>query len=458
MLLGFVLAPRDTLVTLIGAAMAFWVAFVGFRLLLWAAAGSHRYPAVDPASATDRTLPTYTILVPLHDEARVVPTLVEALRRLKYPKKKLQILLLMEADDAATWAAVRSLKLPPSFRRVKIPAGGPRTKPNALNVGLARATGEYCVIYDAEDRPEPDQLLKAVASFRSAPPEVACFQARLAFWNRDSSWVTRLYWVEYVTHFEWVLPGAARLGLVPPLGGTSNHFRTEALRTVAIEPELLPFQQKYQGAWDPYNVTEDAELAGAFSKHGYRISMLDSTTWEEATARLAAADKQRRRWLKGYAQTGLAYSRSPVATIRQMGFVRWLFFVLIMIGTPLSLLLSPFFWLTTFAYFLTRSPTIEHLFPAPLYYLGVVLMLVGNIALFQQLVAACLKRGAHASVRYMALVPIWWVVTSWSAFAMVYELVRRPHHWHKTEHGHDLSREEYVTANMPLAVAGGKTP
>jgi cellulose synthase/poly-beta-1,6-N-acetylglucosamine synthase-like glycosyltransferase len=185
--------------------------------------------------------------------------------------------------------------------------------------------------------------------------------------------------------------------------------------------------------------------------------MLDSTTWEEATARLRHADLQRRRWLKGYAQTGLVYTRHPRDAIRRMGLVRWLFFVLIMLGTPISLLLSPIFWGTTVAYFLTHSTTITHLFPPPLYYLGTAIMVLGNVALFQQLVAACLKRGGYGCVKYMALVPAWWLFTSWSAYAMLFELVRRPHHWHKTKHGHDLSREEYVAANMPLAAAGTET-
>jgi glycosyltransferase XagB len=450
--------PHQALVAGIAVAMAFWVLFVGLRVTLWVAAGSHRYPKTTPARLRDRNLPTYSILVALHDEARVLPLLIEALKQLKYPRKKLQVLFLLEENDDATWTALRGLKLPQSFKGVAIPSGGPKTKPNALNVGLSLATGDYVVIYDAEDRPQPDQLLKAVAAFRSASPDIACFQARLAFWNRDSTWVTRLYWSEYVTHFEWVLPGAARLGIVPPLGGTSNHFRAEILRAVAIDPALLPFQNDYVGAWDPYNVTEDAELAGALTRRGYRIAMLDSTTWEEATAKLRYADKQRRRWLKGYAQTGLVYTRSPRTTIRQMGFTRWFFYVLIMLGTPLSLLLSPVFWSITAAYFLTHSTAIRELFPPVLYYLGTLVMVFGNVALFQQLVSACLKRGAYGSVKYLICVPFWWLFTSWSAYAMLVELVLRPHHWHKTQHGHDLSREEYVAANMPLAALGAKTP
>ena len=47
------------------------------------------------------------------------------------------------------------------------------------------------MIYDAEDRPEADQLLKAVAAFRASPRSLACLQARLNFYNADHNWLTR---------------------------------------------------------------------------------------------------------------------------------------------------------------------------------------------------------------------------------------------------------------------------
>lgn len=439
---GLSVETRDAVIALIGISMAFWVVFVGFRLALWVAAATHSYGAVQAAKPRDKRLPTYTILVPLHREAKMIPGLVKAINGLTYPKRKLQVLMLLEADDEETWAAVRGTKLPRHFKAIEVPAGGPKTKPNALNVGLALATGELTVVYDAEDRPESDQLLKAAGAFRSAPARVACFQARLAFWNAGSSWVTRFYAAEYVTHFEWVLAGAERLGIVPPLGGTSNHFRTKYLKAVAIDQGLLPFRDGYVGGWDPYNVTEDAELAGALAKHKYSVVMLDSVTWEEATARLRHADKQRRRWLKGYAQTGLVYCRSPRATIREIGLKRWFFFTLMMLGAPISLLLSPLFWGATIAYFLTHWNGIAEVFPAPLFYLGALLMLFGNLSIFYQLIAACLKRATYGSVKYMLLTPVWWMFTSWSACAMLVELVFRPHHWHKTQHGHDLVDDE----------------
>jgi glycosyltransferase XagB len=181
-------------------------------------------------------------------------------------------------------------------------------------------------------------------------------------------------------------------------------------------------------------------------RQGYQVKMIDSCTREEATSRMRDADPQRRRWLKGYLHTGLLYTRSPLRTARQMGFGKWLSYVLLMLGTPISLWLNPVFWALTVTYFITRSETIESLFPAPLFYTGVFLMIGGNLLLFYQMVGACLHRERYGSVKYMLLVPFWWAFTSWSAYRVPPELARKStrHKWHKTTHGHDLEKEKQL--------------
>ncbi len=388
-LIGALIDPHHTAIGLIAFAMIFWIVFVGFKMVLWEAGQSYRYPNRHLVDFNDSHLPTYTIFLPLYKEARVVNKLAASIGSLQYPKNKLQVLLLLEQDDTETLEAVLNARLPKYFRIVKLlipEPGEPQTKPRALNAGLAIATGTCCVIYDAEDRPEPDQLLKAASAFMHREDErVVCYQARLRFWNERTNWLTRFYWAEYIAHFEWVLAGLSKLALTPPLGGTSNHFLTSAVREV--------------GGWDKFNVTEDAEIAAALACRGYRIGMLDSTTYEEATAHICKADRQRRRWLKGYLQTGLVYTRSPLRTMRMMGARNWFSFNLMMIGTVVSFLLNPFFWGATIVYFATRTTVIEQLFPLPLYYTGVLLMIAGNLSLFYQLVIACLKREGFSSVK-----------------------------------------------------------
>jgi len=204
-----------------------------------------------------------------------------------------------------------------------------RTKPKALNYALPLARGEFVVIYDAEDRPEPDQLRRAL--HRGGPPNLAAVQARLNLYNASDSWLTSQFTIEYCALFDGLLPALDRLSLPIPLGGTSNHFRASALRWLM--------------AWDAFNVTEDADLGIRLARSGYRCQVVASTTHEEAPARLMCWLRQRTRWLKGYVQTWLVHMRSPAALWRELGPRGFLAFQIMVGGTVLSALAHPWFYL-----------------------------------------------------------------------------------------------------------------
>ena len=128
-------------------------------------------------------LPVFTILVPLYREANVAGSIIKSISQLRYPRELLDIKLLLEEDDELTTQAVRKVELGPEFDVVMVAPSHPRTKPKACNHGLARARGEFVVIFDAEDKPEPDQLLKAVHAFRNVGDNVACLQAKLNYFK-----------------------------------------------------------------------------------------------------------------------------------------------------------------------------------------------------------------------------------------------------------------------------------
>src|SRR5690606_9681865 len=195
------------------------------------------------------------VLAPLFREANVAPGLIRALGKLDYPAAKLDIKLILEACDPETMAKVGRLNLPGAFEVIVVPDAQPRTKPKALNYALELARGDYAVIYDAEDRPDPGQLRAALSAFRSGPPNLACVQARLNFYNARENWLTRQFAIEYAALFDGLLPALQALRLPIPLGGTSNHFRMPAL--------------KWLGAWDAFNVTEDADLGMRLYRRGY---------------------------------------------------------------------------------------------------------------------------------------------------------------------------------------------
>ena len=220
-------APLMATAALQGLFAVSFALLLGLRILaIREALRPERERFVSPApSVTQEVLPVYTVLVALYDEAAVVAQLLRALGRIDYPRDRLDIIFVLEADDATTWAALARAGLGEDMRCVVVPDGVPRTKPRALDYALGLARGSHVVVFDAEDEPEPQQLRQAVAAFATGGDRLGCVQARLNIYNRRESWLTAQFSIEYTALFDAVLPAYARYGLPVPLGGTSNHIR-----------------------------------------------------------------------------------------------------------------------------------------------------------------------------------------------------------------------------------------
>ncbi len=307
------------------------------------------------------------------------------------------------------------------FEVIHVPPGMPRTKPRACNYAFAFSRGEFTVIYDAEDRPERDQLRKAVAMFRTQPRDVCCLQARLNFYNADENWLTRLFALDYALWFDVLLPGLEQLRVPIPLGGTSNHFRTSVLKSV--------------GAWDPFNVTEDADLGVRMAQLGKRVAMLDSTTFEEAPAQLGTWLKQRARWLKGYMQTWLVHMRDPLTLRRRTGWRGFIAFQLFLGGSVVAALLNPLLWLV-FALSCVFQPPLYGIasgnFVAAMSAAGLI---TGNATMTWLALMAPKRRGWKGFVPYGLTVTLYWALISIAAWRGLWQLATRPFHWDKTVHG-----------------------
>jgi hypothetical protein len=229
---GLAVAPSSTIWLATLLLVVPFVPVVGLRVFAAYRLLRDRVCAIEPASGRvpDVELPVYTILVPLFREAHMLHRLLHGLTHLDWPAAKLDIKLILEAADLDTIAAARALDLPGNVEIVVVPEIHPRTKPKALNYALPLARGEYLVIFDAEDRPDRDQLRRAFAVFRRGPPSLACVQAALNIYNASDNWLTRQFTLEYCALFDALLPALDRLRLPIPLGGTSNHFRMAALK------------------------------------------------------------------------------------------------------------------------------------------------------------------------------------------------------------------------------------
>ncbi|MWV48268.1 glycosyltransferase [Rathayibacter sp. VKM Ac-2803] len=446
-IVGVVLAPSITFVIVLAAANLLFLMNIAFKALAglraplnkssvtaWeeevALERGRRGLAVSPPRMTDDELPIYTILVPAYKEANIISKLLVNLGALDYPKAKLEVLVLLEADDDETIGAVRRMNPPEYVRMVIVPPGGPQTKPRACNYGLSFARGEFVVIYDAEDRPDPDQLRKCVRLFREdeferrhvdpSQKQLVCLQGALSYFNADYNVLTRMFAVEYAHWFGAMLPGLDQSHLPIPLGGTSNHFETRVLREL--------------GAWDPYNVTEDADLGLRVAAHGYRVGVVDSNTWEEACAEVPAWIKQRTRWIKGYMMTAGVNTRHPVRWFRVNGILGTLSLVALIMGTPVAFLLYPLvLGFTIITYIGVQFLGLD--IPEWLIVAGTTNMLFSNALMIVVSGIAAWKRYNWRVAAFAVLNPVYWVLHSISAWRAAWQIVFSPHKWEKTPHG-----------------------
>jgi cellulose synthase/poly-beta-1,6-N-acetylglucosamine synthase-like glycosyltransferase len=424
---GFIVLPDATLAATatVMAAPFLCVTLLRLAALRETVAGGARASrrGRDATRLADWQLPVYSVLVPLFREARVLPGLIAALRALDYPPAKLDILLVVEEIDIEMQASLLSLDLPPTFRTVVVPKHEPQTKPKALNYALQFARGDFVVVYDAEDRPEPDQLRRALDLFRRAPPKLGCLQARLNIYNPGQSWLTRQFTIEYSVLFDAILPALERLKLPVPLGGTSNHF-----------PRATLIQA---GAWDPFNVTEDADLGIRLSRLALQTRALDSTTWEEAPPGLGGWLKQRTRWLKGWMQTYIVHTRFPRRLNAELGLRAAFGLHVLMGGLVASALVHPLFyallayhWWTGQLFLPAESTTGALVWAVAWINLG-----LGYLVSIALGMVSVIRRRRFGLALHALAMPVYWLLISVAAYRAVWQLMRDPYLWEKTEHG-----------------------
>jgi cellulose synthase/poly-beta-1,6-N-acetylglucosamine synthase-like glycosyltransferase len=489
----------------------FYIAFRGFK-------GSRRAVHVsseETKKLEEKTLPIYTILVPVYKEAKALRHILRNVYNLDYPKDRLDVKILMEEKDEETLGEARRLglfgnpetivasatstdqpamdieKVSPSMEIVDkegiiigtvedvVPAENParailevrtksgtvmeipqtfvehsqdvillkepidrlmqeykeflkifdpvivpdadiKTKPRACNYGLLRARGEYCVIYDAEDDPEPDQLKKAVIAFSRTPPDLVCLQSKLNYYNPKENLLTRWFSLEYSFWYDYYLEGLDQVDAVIPLGGTSNHFRTQQLKEL--------------GGWDPYNMTEDADLGVRISRRRMKTAMLNSYTYEEANSRIRSWIRQRSRWNKGYIQTYLVHMRHPRRLLKDFGLKKFLFFQLTFGGNIYLPLINPLLWAITIATILIPG-IFQFLFFHPMVYICMANLLIGNLVYIGLHMGPFILKKNYTSIPLAIAIPLYWVLISIGAWRGTLQLIRRPFYWEKTEHG-----------------------
>jgi cellulose synthase/poly-beta-1,6-N-acetylglucosamine synthase-like glycosyltransferase len=387
----------------------------------------------------DEDLPIYTVLIPVFHEAKMLAQNLKNMYHLNYPKEKLDIKILMEENDEETINEAKTLGLFGSpqkmvdgipskeyteflklFDPIVIPSSEITTKPRACNYGLLRAKGEYCVIYDAEDKPDPDQLRKAAIVFLRSDTNVACLQSKLNFYNANENILTKWFSIEYGCWFEFYLQGLDWINAPIPLGGTSNHFRKKSL------DEL--------GRWDPYNVTEDADIGIRLARRKLKTEMVDTYTYEEATVTVGSWIRQRSRWYKGHLQTYLVHMRYPRKLFKDLGTEQFLKFQLTFGAGVFIPVINPVLWILTAITFLMPL-AFSGLIPSYLQSICIFNLIVGNISYLLIYVIACVKLKKYRLTPLAMLMPAYWALLSIASWRGLVQLITNPFYWDKTSHG-----------------------
>jgi len=371
--------------------------------------------------AQHRPLPSVSVLVPLYREAAMIPEIARALARLDYPRGRLEVLLLLEETDRETRAAVAAARLPGWIRPMVVPDGRPRTKPRAMNYALDFCQGEIVGIFDAEDRPAPDQLSRVAETFRAAPPEIGAVQCQLTYYNARENWITRCFQIEYALWFTVLLRGFERLGLPIPLGGTSVYMRRSVLKAL--------------GGWDAQNVTEDADLGMRLAREGYRCRVLSVATEEEAACRPGAWVRQRSRWLKGYLMTLIGHMRAPARLWRDLGPAGFFGLGVLFLGAVATFLAMPLFWVALIGALAGLPSPMGAGLPPELAWVAAASFAAGQVVILAAAWIAMRRKGQADLLLWLPLAPVYWTLGSIAAWKAMTELVFAPFYWDKTTHG-----------------------
>jgi cellulose synthase/poly-beta-1,6-N-acetylglucosamine synthase-like glycosyltransferase len=407
------------------------------RLLAWFAATPRQDAQLPLADESEDGLPIYTVLVACYHEAHMAEQIVRSLALLDWPKHRLQIMLVCEADDRETIDAFATLRLPDYFEIIAVPKVGPRTKPKALQYALFSARGRYLVLYDAEDIPHPAQLREAWTKFKNCPSDVVCLQAPLDIDNSESGWLQQMFAFEYAALFRGLLPYLAGRRLLLPLGGTSNHFRRDALERV--------------GGWDPFNVTEDADLGARLARHGMRCDLLALPTLEDAPVSLPIWLGQRTRWFKGWIQTWVAHNRRPWQFYRALGFRSFMVAQILFAGLILSSLFYPIMLATIVAVVAHAALAGGSLadIAQPQFYLDCISIAVGFFAFFALGTMAAPGLGLRRLAIIAFGIPLYWFLHSIAAWSALFEYFYDPSYWNKTPHKARKQAPRHISSPNP---------
>lgn len=463
-----ILSPMETIRTIITIITMLALVNLVFVLMMAIGSASIKRSESDLYPLNWETLPRVTVFSPMRHEGRVVKRHVDKVSRLIWPRDRVEFLPLVREDDFAgpmasdeerKNATLNALEaygpLPEGFRIVLVPPSHYGSKPAQLEWGRKEMTGEFFLILDAENIPDPNLLLGAYREFLTSKHKerLGGVQAVPVVSNWQRGFFPRYQAAEYTAHYRHFDPGMIKLGLLTPLSGNSVLFRTSAVEAV--------------GGYDRHNKAEDADLSVMLARGGYQIGTIDIETTEEAPRSFDSWIKQRRRWMDGFAQTYFTHMREPFQLLKDLRPINFMVFQLMFGIRPFLQLVNPFVVALALIYgsCLALQPwvdnsttqniilTLQEIYSPLAKGMGMVLMFVGSLTFFYSLLIACMRQRMWKSVPLMPLVVFYWgaqFIAQW--WAMKDFLTGAG--WHKTAH----EDEEAVINTTPTYAYGSSQP
>jgi cellulose synthase/poly-beta-1,6-N-acetylglucosamine synthase-like glycosyltransferase len=355
------------------------------------------------------SLPTFSIVVPVKNEEKVIGRLLTALSKLAYPTDKQEILIIEDGStDATPQICMDYAKDHPNVKILQ--RGFSNGKPSALNYGLVHANGEIVAIFDADNVPDTHALMTVIDYFED--PAVAAVQGRTMSINSKENMLTQFISYEEAVWCEAYLRGKDVLNLFVHLKGSCQFIRRDILDNL-------------QG-FNEAALSEDMEISAKITENDFKIRYAsDVVAWQESPSDIKTLFKQRTRWFRGTMEVAFKYGRlmsKPSIKNFDAETTLWGPFILIASLVPYTAMFWAFFqvlplnvmWGLT-VQFATLTLALS------LFVCGLAIIYVT-------------KPRSIRNILWLPFVYCYWSLQAFIAlYAALLIFLRRPRHWTKTD-------------------------
>jgi cellulose synthase/poly-beta-1,6-N-acetylglucosamine synthase-like glycosyltransferase len=241
----------------------------------------------EEVDALSFSYPSCSILIPAHNEEKVIGATIESMLKLDYPKKKLRIIVINDGSTDTTKRIIeRYAKRDGRVELFNIPKGkGGKGKSRALNLGLKRAKSDIIAVYDADNTPEKNSLRYLVAQLL-LDKELGGVIGKFRTVNKNHNLLTKFINVETLSFQSMLQAGRWQMHGIATLPGTNFVMWTSLIRQL--------------DGWDEEALTEDSELSIRIYEAGFKIKYIPyAITYEQEPQEWKVWIKQRMRWVRG---------------------------------------------------------------------------------------------------------------------------------------------------------------